>query len=101
MKRLAEPGPFALIQATEVLIPALLEAATLQGLSAFRQNLKAMQHHHPALLLRYVVPSLMDRRVRKSAEILEMLEEHYSPELTGPIRHNVRVSEAADFGQSV
>lgn len=90
-----------LFYASEVLIPASLEAATLQGISEFRQNLQAMQKHHPDLVLRYVVPTMMDRRVRKSAEIMEILEKHYPTELTKPIRNNVRVSEAAGFGQTV
>lgn len=90
-----------LFYAAEVLIPASLEAATLQGISEFRENLKAMQKHHPDLVLRYVVPTMMDRRVRKSAEILEILEKYYPTQLTRPIRNNVRVSEAAGFGQTV
>jgi chromosome partitioning protein len=43
----------------------------------------------------------MDRRVRKSEEILNQLEAHYGEQLCDPIRYNVRLSEAPGYGQTI
>jgi chromosome partitioning protein len=91
----------ALFYATEVLTPVSLEVMTLQSLLDFNQSLAAIQRYHPALALRYIVPTFFDRRVRKSDEILSQLTTHFGPRLCRPIRYNVRLSESPGFGQTI
>ncbi|MEI2690472.1 MAG: ParA family protein [Anaerolineae bacterium] len=62
-----------LFYADEVLAPVSLEVMTLQGLSEFAQSLASIQRYRDSLTLRYVLPTFLDRRVRKSEEILAQL----------------------------
>jgi chromosome partitioning protein len=91
----------ALFYATEVLVPVSLEVMALQGLIEFVRSLGPIQKYHRELALRYVVPTFMDRRVKKSAEILGQLESYYQDLLCQPIRYNVRLSEAPGYGQTI
>jgi chromosome partitioning protein len=91
----------ALFYATEVLTPVSLEVMTLQSLLDFNQSLAAVQRYHTGLELRYILPTFLDRRVRKSDEILAQLAEHFGDRLCPPIRYNVRLSEAPGFGQTI
>jgi chromosome partitioning protein len=87
--------------AREVLAPISLEIMTLQGLIEFNQSLAGIQKYHPSLSLKYVLPTFMDRRVKKSDEILAQLQNHYAQFLCPPIRYNVRLSEAPGFGRTI
>lgn len=91
----------ALFYATEVLVPVSLESATLESLREFLQSVKKVQQYHEALDIKYFVPTFLDGRVKKSEEILEILETHFPERLCIPVRYNVRLSEAAGLGQTV
>jgi chromosome partitioning protein len=91
----------ALFYADEILIPVSLEVMALQGLVEFSRSLGPIQRYHPALQIRYVVPTFMDRRVKKSGEILAQLQSHYGDLVCDPIRYNVRLSEAPAYGQTI
>jgi chromosome partitioning protein len=91
----------ALFYATEVLIPVSLEVLALQGMIEFVRSLGPIQKYHPGLTVRYVLPTFMDRRVRKSEEILAQLKEYYAALVCEPIRYNVRLSEAPGYGQTI
>lgn len=91
----------ALFYATEVLTPVSLEVMTLQSLLEFGHSLAAIQKYHPALALRYVLPTFLDRRVRKSEEILTQLNAHFGERVCDPVRYNVRLSEAPGYGQTI
>jgi chromosome partitioning protein len=90
-----------LFYAHEVLAPVSMEVLTLQGLLDFARNLEGIQKYHPDLQLRYVLPTFVDRRVRKSDEILAQLEKYFHSQLCAPIRYNVRLSEAPGYGQTI
>jgi chromosome partitioning protein len=90
-----------LFYAQEVMAPVSLEVMTLQGLREFQKSMLAIQKYHPDLSLNYIVPTFFDRRVRKSAEILDQLHEHYGVQVCSPIRYNVRLSEAPGYGQTI
>jgi chromosome partitioning protein len=91
----------ALFYVTEVMIPVSLEVMALQGMIEFMRSLVPIQKYHPDLVLRYVLPTFMDRRVRKSEEILAQLRAHYGDLLCEPVRYNVRLSEAPGYGQTI
>ncbi len=90
-----------LLYAQEVLTPVSLEVLAVKGLVEFRKSLAAIQKHNEGLSLRYVLPTFLDGRVRKSAEILGQLRVYFGQQLCPPIRYNVRLSEAAGFGQTI
>ena len=91
----------ALFFATEVMTPVALEIMALQGLREFTQSVASIQRYHQALTLKYIVPTFLDRRVRKSDEILQQLRTHYATQVCAPIRYNVRLSEAPGYGQTI
>ena len=91
----------ALFYASEVLIPVALEVLALQGIIEFTRSVSSLQKYHPSLSLRYVLPTFMDRRVKKSAEILTQLQEHFADLVCDPIRYNVRLSEAPGHGLTI
>ncbi len=91
----------ALFYAQEVVAPVALEVMALQGLMEFAHSLQAIQHYHNELQLRYILPTFLDRRVRKSDEILRQLQSHYGNQVCNPIRYNVRLSEAPGHGQTI
>jgi len=90
----------ALFCATEILAPVSLEVASVLGLLEFSSSLEAVQKYHRKLRLRYVLPTFMDGRVRKSEEILDQLKNYFGPLLCEPIRYSVRLSEAPGHGQT-
>lgn len=90
-----------LFYASEVLAPVSLEVMTLQGLMEFSQSMTSIQRYRDDLTLRYVVPTFLDRRVKKSQEILDQLAAHYPAQLCPPIRYNVRLSEAPGYRQHI
>jgi chromosome partitioning protein len=90
-----------LFYANEILTPVSLEVMSLQGLLEFNSSLATIQRYHPDLTLRYVLPTFLDRRVKKSEEILEQLRQRYATELCEPVRYNVRLSEAPGYAQTI
>lgn len=91
----------ALFYAEDVLAPVSLEVLTLQGLAEFDKNLQAVQAYHEKLSLRYILPTFLDRRVKKSEEVLSLLHRHYGQQVCPAIRYNVRLSEAPGYGQTI
>jgi chromosome partitioning protein len=91
----------ALFYASEVLIPVALEVLALQSMIEFTRSVASLQKYHSSLALRYVLPTFMDRRVKKSAEILGQLQAHFDELVCDPIRYNVRLSEAPGHGLSI
>ncbi len=90
-----------LFYAEEIVAPVSLEVLTLQGLADFQHTVSGVQKYHPELRLRYILPTFMDGRVKKSQEILEQLQRHYGQLLCQPIRYSVRLSEAPGYGQTI
>lgn len=91
----------ALFYAEDVLAPVSLEILALQGLADFGSNLQAVQSYHQKLSLRYILPTFLDGRVKKSEEILALLHRHYGDLVCPAIRYNVRLSEAPGHGQTI
>jgi chromosome partitioning protein len=89
-----------LFYASEVLCPVALDVLALRGLLDFQARLEAIQKYHP-VTLRYILPTALDKRVRKSTEILLQLRTHYGPLVCPPIRYNVRLAEAPGYAQTI
>lgn len=91
----------ALFYGTEILAPVSLEIMTLSGLVEFGNGVVSIQRYHPQLTLRYILPTFLDRRVKKSGEILQQLTNAFGEAVCAPIRYSVKVSEAPGHGQTV
>ena len=85
----------------EILAPVSMEILTVSGLLYFQQSIQAIQKYKPQLEIRYVLPTFMDGRVKKSEEILAQLQSVVHEKLCSPIRYSVRLSEAPGFGQTI
>ena len=90
-----------LFYAEEILAPVSMEILTLTGLLEFQKSIESIQKYRPELSLKYVLPTFLDKRVRKSEEILKQLQAFYKDRLCSPIRYSVRLSEAPGYGQSI
>jgi len=86
--------------AKELLTPVNLEMLAVDGLLTFMQHVADVQRYH-SVTHRYVLPTVLDRRVKQSAEILPQLEKHFGAAVCVPIRYNVRLSEAPAHGQHI
>jgi len=90
-----------LMAASEVLCPVALQTPALEGLKTFFGYLVSAQKHNKDLALRYILPTMFDRRTRQCTEIHEKLRRLFKRQICHPIRHNVRLSEAPAFGQTI
>ncbi len=90
-----------LFYAEEILTPVSLEALTLQSLDDFQENLTAIQRYRHTLTLKYILPTFLDGRVKKSKEILEQLQTQYTDRLGAPIHYSVKLSLAAGLGKTI
>ncbi len=90
-----------LMAATEVLCPVALQGPALEGLKTFFGYLMSAQRMNQELQLKYVLPTLFDRRTRHSSEIYDVLRRLFSKQICEPIHYNVRLTEAPSSGQSI
>lgn len=91
----------ALFYCTEVIAPVSLEVLSLNSLVEFIQRLEGVRKYNPSIKLSYLLPTFADGRVKKSKEIMALLEKHYRSVLCKPIRYCSRISEASGFGQTI
>lgn len=91
----------ALFYCDEVLSPVSLEVLTLNSLAEFSKRLEGVCKFNFKLQHKYLVPTFADGRVKKSKEILAILEKHHKNALCSPIRYCSKLSEASGFGQTI
>lgn len=90
-----------LFAADAVVIPVSMEALAVQGLNDFLAGVRDVQRYRNDLQFAGVIPTFFDGRVRKSAEVLDQLRQHFREKVFPPIRYNVRLSEAPAFGETI
>lgn len=91
----------AMFYAREVLSPVSLEVLTFRGLVDFSKRLEKIQEYNPGVELKYILPTFMDGRVKKSGELYALLVKHFGIRVCSPIRYNVKLSEAPAFGKTI
>ena len=89
--------------ATAVLIPVQCEFYSLEGLSLMQDDLaRVRQRLNPELAVLGIVPTFVDRRKRLCRDVLGVLAEKHSSDVTqSVIRDNVALAEAPSHGQSI
>jgi chromosome partitioning protein len=90
----------ALFYCSEVISPVSLEILSLNSLAEFEKRLESVRRF--TLINRFhIMPTFSDGRVKKSKEILKLLEKHYPTILYPSIRYCSRISEASGFGKTI
>ena len=90
-----------LMAATEVICPVALQGPALEGLKTFFRYLQSAQKLNPELRLKYILPTLFDRRTRHSQEMLTQLQRYFSRQLCLPVHYTVRLCEAPAHGRTI
>ncbi|MFH1984880.1 MAG: ParA family protein [Pseudomonadota bacterium] len=90
-----------LMAAREVVCPVALQAPAFEGLKTFFSYLLSAQKLNSALQLRYVLPTMYDRRTRQSDALLKQLHRLFRKQYCEPIPYNVRLPEAAGNGKTI
>lgn len=90
-----------LMAANEVLCPVALQGPALEGLKTFFGYLMSAQRLNQDLQLKYVLPTLFDRRTRHSSDIYSVLRRLFSKQICEPIHYNIRLTEAPSSGKSI
>lgn len=90
-----------LMVAEEVLCPVSLQAPAIEGLKTFFHYLVSAQKMNKTLSLKYILPTLFDRRTRQSLELLKKIKRLFAKQICHPIRYNVRLCEAPADGRTI
>ncbi len=90
-----------LMAANEVLCPVSLQGPSLEGLKTFFRYLVSAQKLNKYLQLKYVLPTMYDKRTNHSGMILKKLQRLFTRQICSPIHHNVKLSEAPLNGKSI
>jgi chromosome partitioning protein len=90
-----------LMAATEVLCPVALQGPAVEGLKIFFRYLQSAQKINTELRLKYILPTLFDRRTRHSQEMLLQLKRFFARQICEPIHYTVRLSEAPILGRTI
>lgn len=86
----------------EAWIPVSMEYFALLGVAQLVNEISAIAEElETTVEIRHVIPTFFDSRNRKTLQIMDMLKEQFPNQLTGPIRTDVRLSEAPGFSQSI
>ncbi len=89
----------ALMAASEVIVPTTVEHLSMRGLALlFKQIARITIGSN---IVRAIVPTMYDPRLRQSALLLEQLKQTYGGLVTAPVRINVRLSEAVAQGRTI
>jgi len=93
----------ALTFVNEVVVPVQTEFFALIGMKKLEETIEVVKKRlNPQLRLSMVVPTLHDKRVRLSGEVLDLLKKRYPGKVTKTaIRRNVRIAESPAFGKSI
>ncbi len=93
----------ALSACSKVIIPMQLEVLSLQGLDLIVETVSQIKDSlNPHLQILGVLPVLVDKRRKLTAEVQDYVSNNYDiPLFESRIRNNVKASEAPSFGKSV
>ena len=89
-----------LFYADELLIPVSMEFLAMDGLMSFLEEVDIIKRHKD-VNIKYVVPTFLDGRVKKTAEIMEQLRDRFGDRLSVPIRYSTKLSEAPAWSKTI
>lgn len=89
-----------LFYADEILSPVSLEALSVDGFLSFLKSMDPIKKYRD-VDIKYVLPTFLDGRVKKSQEILNQLNNYFGDKLCDPIRYSAKLSEAPGHGKTI
>lgn len=89
-----------LFYATEILCPISLEVLTIMGFAEFIKSIEPIKKYAD-IDIKYLLPTFLDKRTKRSGEILQQLQDLYRDRLCDPIRISVRLSECPGHGMTI
>jgi chromosome partitioning protein len=89
-----------LFYAEELVIPVSMEALAVDGLLTFLDEVDKVEEYS-RIGVRWILPTFLDGRVSKTAEILGGLQKHFGEKLAGGIHYSARLSEAPAHGLTI
>lgn len=87
--------------ADDVLAPVALNPAALAGVFEFVRHVERVARHNRKLVLRWLLPTFHDMRIRQTDEMLAQLRNHFGERMCKPIRVNVDLAEAFGWKRSI
>lgn len=90
-----------LFAADLAICPVTPDILAIQGFSEFLQNVDAVRRYRQTPFAYRVLPTYLDKRTKKSARIMSMIEAAHRDFLAPPIRVCVKLSECAEHGQTI
>lgn len=91
----------ALFACTEALIPLESGLFALHGLAKLRETVAIVQQRQGREIPMYALSTMFDRRTRIAHETLREIRSHMPNVLATVIRLNVKLKEAAGYGQTI
>ena len=85
----------------ELLTPVSLEMMTLQGLVEFLRSIAAIQKYRKEVALKYILPTMLDKRIKQTTIILDKLNQLYGDLVCTPIRYNSTLSATPAHGKTI
>lgn len=85
----------------EILAPVSMEALSVQSLADFIKRVERLSKVGAPAEVKYILPTFVDGRVKKSDEIYQVLQKHFPGKICDPVRYNVRLSEAPAARQTI
>jgi chromosome partitioning protein len=85
----------------EVLVPVALQPASVAAYPQFAGFISEARKLNPELAIKYVCPTVYDRRTGVSDQLLRQLRESLGSLVTEPIRYSSKLSEAVAFNKSI
>lgn len=96
----SELGTNVLFYCSEAVVPVSMEVLAAEGLVSFAEEVRHVQEYHE-LSVRWILPTFVDGRTRKSADILESLRGKYGELVTFPVHYSAALSESSAFGKTL
>jgi len=85
----------------ELLTPVSLEMMTLQGLVEFLRSIAAIQKYRKEVALKYILPTMLDKRIKQTTIILDKLKQLYGDLVCTPIRYNSTLAATPAHGKTI
>ncbi|MFW5865810.1 MAG: ParA family protein [Nanoarchaeota archaeon] len=92
----------AMLLCNEAIIPASTQHLSLSALSSMIQAIEEINsHYNHTLDVKYIVPTLHDKRIKTNKDMHQVMKDHYGDKVTNPIRVNSKLTEAPLKGKSI
>ena len=89
-----------LFYATEVLIPVSMEILAVDGFIEFQREIEDISQYAD-IEIKYIVPTFVDGRVKKSEKIYNNLIQVFGDKVIFPVHYSVALSEAPAWGKHI